>query len=107
MVKPSDPAKLSADASADNQTSTPVGMHLDPSKQAKQAAAASMSRFGQTPTASGRHEPVAAPTHATTTIPDAQSRSGRNNPAESHSYGSDDDDNDASAFPDSADAQSK
>ncbi|KAH9067226.1 hypothetical protein Ae201684P_021390 [Aphanomyces euteiches] len=107
MVKPSDPAKLSADASADNQTSTPVGMHLDPSKQAKQAAAASRSRFGQTPTASGRYEPVAAPTHATTTNPDAQSRSDRNNPAESHSYGSDDDDNDASAFPDSADAQSE
>ncbi|KAH9131639.1 hypothetical protein AeRB84_021715, partial [Aphanomyces euteiches] len=58
MVKPSDPAKLSADASADNQTSTPVGMHLDPSKQAKQAAAASRSRFGQTRTASGRHEPT-------------------------------------------------
>ncbi|CAK4466599.1 unnamed protein product [Aphanomyces euteiches] len=110
MVKPSDPSKLSADASADNQTSTPVGMHLDPSKQAKQAAAASRSRFGQTPTASGRYEPVAAPTHATTTNPDAQSRSGRNNPAESHGYGSDDDDdddNDASAFPESADAQSK
>ncbi|CAK4466783.1 unnamed protein product [Aphanomyces euteiches] len=107
MVKLSDPAKLSANASADNQTSTPVGMPLGPSKQAKQAAAASRSRFGQTPTASGRYEPVAAPTHATTTNPDAQSRSGRNNPAESHSYGSDDDDNDASAFPDSADAQSK
>ncbi|KAH9078157.1 hypothetical protein Ae201684P_019255 [Aphanomyces euteiches] len=82
-------------------------MHLGPSKQAKQAAAASRSRFGQTPTASGRYEPVAAATHVTTTNPDAQSRSGRNNPAESHGYGSDDDDNDASAFPDSADAQSK
>ncbi|KAH9089550.1 hypothetical protein Ae201684P_007718 [Aphanomyces euteiches] len=57
MVKPSDPAKLSADASADNQTPTPVGMHLDRSKQAKQGAAASRSRFGQTPTASGRYEP--------------------------------------------------
>ncbi|KAH9089562.1 hypothetical protein Ae201684P_007730 [Aphanomyces euteiches] len=107
MVKPSDPAKLSADASADNQTPPPVGMHLDPSKQAKQGAAASRSRFGQTPTASGRYEPVAAPTHATTTNPDAQSSSDRNNPEESHSYGSDDDDNDASAFLDSADAQSE
>ncbi|KAF0721112.1 hypothetical protein Ae201684_019225, partial [Aphanomyces euteiches] len=83
MVKPNDPAKLSTDASADNQTSTSVGMHLDPSKQAKQAAAASRSRFGQTPIASGRHEPVAAPTHATTTNPDAQSRSGSTDAAAS------------------------
>ncbi|KAH9078158.1 hypothetical protein Ae201684P_019256 [Aphanomyces euteiches] len=108
MVKPKDPAKLSADASADNQRSTLVGMQLDLLKQAKQAAVASRSRFGQTSTASGQHEPVAAPTHATTTNPGAQSRSGRSNPAESHEYGSDDDDIDASAFPmDSADAQSK
>ncbi|CAK4812499.1 unnamed protein product, partial [Aphanomyces euteiches] len=83
MVKPNDPAKLSTDASADNQTSTSVGMHLDPSKQAKQAAAASRSRFGQTPIASGRYEPVAAPTHATTTNPDAQSRSGSTDAAAS------------------------